>query len=90
MKMSVMVEEGVRRLRNHSRGMDYERSRQVMDDWSRKLRRSGYPATVRHERIKASSDRFDKMCLEEDTGVQPIHRPRSWKREESKREKELK
>ena len=45
-KMSVMVEEGVRRLRNHSRGMDYERSRQGMEDWSRKLRKSGYLATA--------------------------------------------
>ena len=53
MKMvEVMVEEGVRRLRNDSRGMDYERSRLVMEDWSRKLRKSGYPATVRHEVIK--------------------------------------
>ena len=41
MKLSVMVEEGVRRLRNHSRGMDPERSRQVMEEWCRKLRRSG-------------------------------------------------
>ena len=32
---------------------------QVMEDWSRKLRRSGYPATVRHEVIKASTDRLN-------------------------------
>ena len=31
MKMSIMVEEGVRRLRNAARGLDWERSRAVME-----------------------------------------------------------
>ena len=66
------------------------RSRKVMEDWSRKLRRSGYPATMRHEVIKAALDRYKKMCMEEDEGVRPIHRPRSWKVKERRREKELK
>ena len=30
--MAVLVEEGVRRLRNHSRGLEWERSRQVMEE----------------------------------------------------------
>ena len=90
MKMSVLVEEGVRRLRNHSRGMEWERSRQVMEDWSRRLRRSGYPATMRHEVIKSAVERYDKLCKEEDEGVRPIHRPRKWKEDERRREKELK
>ena len=29
-------------------------------------------------------------CQEEDDGTRPIHRPRSWKEEERRREKELK
>ena len=66
MKMAVLVEEGVRRLRNTSRGLDWERSRVVMERWSRKLRRSGYPATVRHQVIKTALDRWDKMQEEED------------------------
>ena len=66
------------------------RSRKVMEDWSRKLRRSGYPATMRQEVIKAAVDRYKKMCMEEDEGVRPIHRPRSWKEKERRREKELK
>ena len=90
MKMSVLVEEGVRRLRNHSRELEWERSRQVMEDWSRKLRKSGYPATMRHEVIKAAVDRYEKLCLEEEQGIRPIHRPRSWKEKERRRAKELK
>ena len=49
MKMSVLVEEGLRRLRNNSRGLEWESSRKVMEKWSHKLRRSGYPESVRHE-----------------------------------------
>ena len=66
MKMAVLVEEGLRRLRNHTRGLEWERSRKVMEDWSRMLRRSGYPATMRHEVIKAAVDRYKKRCMEED------------------------
>ena len=41
MKMAVLVEEGLRRLRNTSRGLEQEESRKVMAIWSRKLKRSG-------------------------------------------------
>ena len=54
------------------------------------MRRSGYPATMRHEVIKAAVERYDKLCKEEEEGVRPIHRPRKWKEDERQREKELK
>ena len=90
MKMAVLVEEGLRRLRNTSRGLDWERSRVVMEEWSRKLKRSGYPATMRHQVIKSALDRWEKLCKEEDEGVRPVHRPREWKEKERRREKEMK
>ena len=61
-----------------------------MEKWSKKLRRSGYPATWRHEVIKAAYEKFDKMCEDEDNGVRPIHRPREWKERERRLEKEAK
>ena len=90
MKMAVLVEEGVRRLRNTSRGLDWERSRMVMEKWSRKLRRSGYPATVRHQVIKTAIERWDRMMEEEDAGVRPMYRPREWKEKERRLAKEKK
>ena len=90
MKMAVLVEEGLRRLRNTSRGLDWERSRIVMEKWSQKLRRSGYPKTVRHQVIKTSLQRWDKLCEEEDAGIRPVHRPREWKEKERRLEKERK
>ena len=46
MKMAVLVKKGIPRLRNHSRGQEWECNRKVMESWSHKLRRIGYPATV--------------------------------------------
>ena len=59
-----------------------------MKKWSHKLRRSGYPATVRHEVIKAACEKWDRMCEDEDKGVRPVHRPREWR--ERRKEKEMK
>lgn len=88
MKLSVMVEEGVRRLRNNSQGMDWETIRSMMEEWSRKLRRSGYPETFRHQVIKAALDKWTKMCKTEDEGGRPIHRPREWQEASRRLEKE--
>ena len=61
-----------------------------MARWSQKLRRSGYPATVRHQVIKTALERWDKMCEEEEAGVRPVHRPREWREKERRQEKERK
>ena len=90
MKLSVMVEEGVRRLRNNSRGLDWEKRRSVMEGWSRKLKRSGYPATFRHQVVKAAVDKWERMCKDEDEGRRPIHRAREWQMKARRREKESK
>ena len=80
MKLAVMVEEGVRRLRNHSRGLDWEKSRVCMQKFAMKLRRNGYPQSFRHQVIQSALERWRRMCKEEDDGVRPVHRPREWKR----------
>ena len=61
-----------------------------MAAWAKKLRRSGYPATVRHQVIVTALEGWDKMCEEEDKGVWPVHRPREWRELERRLEKELK
>ena len=57
MKMSVLVEEGVRRMRNCSRRLgvdDWKVRSKILEGWARKLKRSGYPATTRHQVVKAA------------------------------------
>ena len=90
MRMSVLVEEGLRRLRNCSRGLDAGVRRKVMKAWAMKLRRSGYPETVRHQVISEAVRKFKKMCEDEDKGGRPIHRARSWQKSARRLEKERK
>ena len=47
-----------------------------MKVWARKLRRSGYPATTRHQVIKEAVEKYEKMCVVEDEGGRPVHRAR--------------
>jgi hypothetical protein len=89
MKMSVIVEEGLRRMRNCSRGMDFEVRREVMERWSRKLQRSGYPATVRHQAIREAIDKFERICKVEDAGGRPIRRAREWQKSARRLDKEM-
>ena len=90
MKVAVMVEEGLRRLRNHSRGLEWQTSRKCMVKWALKLKRSGYSATFRHQVIKAAVDKWRRMCKTEDSGGRPIYRPREWRRRDRRLEKESK
>ena len=62
MKMSVLVEEGLQRLRNCSRGLDASVRKIVMTAWATKLRRSGCPETVRHQVINEAVKKFKNMC----------------------------
>ena len=41
MKMAVLVEEGLRRMRNCSRRLEWSVRKTIMEEWARKLRRSG-------------------------------------------------
>ena len=89
-KLSVMVEEGLRRLRNHSRGLEWEKRKVCMEDWARKLQKSGYPPTFRHQVVKAAVEKWEKMCRDEDAGLRPIHRAREWQLKARRLEKETK
>ena len=69
MKMSILVEEGRRRVRIR-----------IMESWARKLRRSGYPASGRHQVISEAVTKYDKMSETKDKGRRRIHRARIAKR----------
>ena len=61
-----------------------------MEDWARKLKRSGYPATVRHQVVKEALCKYEKMCKVEEEGGSPVHRAREWQKSARRLEKELK
>ena len=56
----------------------------VYGEMEQKVEKSGYPATFRHQVVKAAVDKWKKMCKSEDEGVRPVHRPREWKRRDRK------
>jgi hypothetical protein len=89
-KIAVMVEEGVRRLRNHSQGMESQATKKCLVKWAKKLRRSGYPVTFRHQVITAAVGRFRRLVQDEVDGIRPVHRPRNWRRRDRKLAKECK
>ena len=69
MKLTVIVEEGVGRLRNHSRVLEWEASRRCMEEFAMKFKkRSGYPPTIRHQVVESTPRRWRRMCREEDEG----------------------
>ena len=45
---------------------------------------------MRHQVVVTALERWDKMCEEEDKGVRPVHRPREWREQERRLEKEMK
>ena len=90
MKVSVLVEECVRRMRNNSRGLEWKVRKEVMEDWARKLGRSGHPCTTRHQVIGEAVKKDEKMCKVEGGGGRPVHRAREWQQAARRLERELK
>ena len=61
-----------------------------MEEWARKLRRSGYSATIRHQVVKEAILKYEKMCAVEDEGGRPVHRAREWQQAGRRLDKETK
>ena len=77
-------------MRNHSTGLESQAVKGCMVKWAMKLRRSGYPASFRHQVITAAIGRYRRLVRDEENGVRPIHRPREWKRKERRLAKQNK
>lgn len=61
-----------------------------MEKWTRKLRRSGYHASIRHQLIGEAVAKYKRMCKTEDEGGRPIHRAREWQKTARRLAKERK
>ena len=89
-KIAVIVEEGIRRLRNHSQGLESQATKKCLVKWARKLRQSGSPVYFTHQVIIAAIGRFQRLVQDEVNGVSPVPRPRDWNRKERRLAKESK
>ena len=85
MKRTVLTQEVVRIRRNIHPGLPWEVTVKHLDDFSQRLRASGYGEDYRHQVIKSGVEGFYKMMEKSKTGGRPINRARSW--EEDTRQK---
>ena len=89
MKRTVLTQEVVRIRRNMSKRLPWEETVKHLDDFSERLKLSGYNEDYRFQVIKSGVEGFDKMVEEEQNGGQPINRPRSWEEDRRQKKKEL-
>jgi hypothetical protein len=90
-KRSSLVQEGVRRLLNTSRNSPVERRRDIMEQWDRKMRYSGYNMKFRTKTIETAINIYkDKLIEDAKDGGKPLYRGREWNRVERDRVKEAK
>ena len=88
-KMATMVNEAIRRLRNTSRSIPWSLKAQILTKFANDLRVSGYNQQFREKVIQSAIIGFRRQCEAADNGGTPLHRPRSYNREERRKKKLL-
>jgi hypothetical protein len=88
-KRSTLVQEGVRRMLTTSSNVTTERRRDIMEEWDRKLRFSGYDRVFRQRVITRAIQiyRSKKLESEKENGT-PLYRSREWHKLDRERARE--
>ena len=90
-KRGVHTQEVLRRLLNSSHRLNWEEeTAPVITDYMKRMKTAGYGERYRNEVLKHALRIYDKKWEDHRNGKQPIFRPKSWKREERKVEKQSK
>ena len=89
-KRSSMTNEALRRLLCCSPGLEEADRKEVMEEFARLLRRSGYTERFRYEVISDAVRGHQKLVKGEREGGRPVDRPRSYQREERRGRREEK
>ena len=77
MKRTALTQEVVRIRRNIRPGLPEDVTIKHLNEFSERMRASGYDQTYRHQVIKSGMEGYDKMAEEERKGIRHINRPRS-------------
>jgi hypothetical protein len=89
-KRSTMTNEALRRLLCCSSNLDESSRKEVMEDFAKMLRRSGYSERFRHEVISDAVRGYEKLLKEEEEGGRPVDRPRHYEEASRRRRREEK
>ena len=84
-KRTTMTNEALRRLLCCSKDLEEVKRVEVMEDYARLLKRSGYSERFRHEVISDALRGHQKLLHGEATGGRPVDRPRSFQEVERRR-----
>ena len=89
MKRTALIQEALRRLLRTKRGLPWGLKAEILSEFSRNMMCSGYWERFRYEVIEAAVRLYELKCQKSDLGIKPLHRPRSFKREERRKRKLL-
>ena len=89
MKRTALIQEALRRLLRTKRELPWKTRADILSEFSHKMLCSGYWEQFRLEVIKEAIRLYDQKCLKADQGLEPLHRLRSYKREERRKKKLL-
>ena len=89
MKRNSLVQEGMRRLRNTKRELDWSVKSEILSEFSFSLYMSGYSERFRLDIIQSAVIGYERQCERSDNGEIPLHRPRDWNKEKRRRKKLL-
>ena len=87
MKRTVLIQEVLRRLLRTRRELIWSVRAEILSEFSHKMMISGYWEKFRLEVIEAAIRLYELKCEKADLGIVPLHRPRSFKREERRKKK---
>ena len=89
-KRATLTQEAIRILRNTSQSVAWSRRVDLLSDFSLRMMLSGYTENFRASIIQSALTAWERMLVEDMTGVQPLYREREWRREERDKQKERK
>ena len=90
-KKSVHIQEILRRIMNCSRRVPWEQeTAPCVTDYMMRMREAGYSQSYRRRVLMAAIKIYDQKMEDERRGVRPMFRPKTWKKEERRKEKEKK
>ena len=89
-KRSTLTQEAIQILRNCSMSIPWERKAELLSDFSLRMKISGYSERYRETIIRSAISAWEKQVEMDLTGETPLYRPRDWKRDERRRQKEYK
>ena len=78
-KRTVLTQEGIRRLKNCKKELDWEQKAKHLGDFMQKLKNSGYDEKFRLEVLKSSLNGYDKIIEDDEKGIKPVYRNKEWK-----------